>query len=315
MQTRTEPKMCLLGTSTLVPNPQQPRRIFDHDALLGLGNSMKESGQIHPLIVDDVGNGTYIVVDGERRWRAAELVGITELMAIIRQLGEQNADTRHLIEALVTSTQREELSPVEFARACGKLREMGLTNRAIADKIGTYTERIRMALRLLDLDEELLQLVDTGKLPKDPRVVDALLSIEDSNIRVKLGAKLARSGIGIVAIVNACKRLNESLQNQTKAQMEDVPALALAKRAVHRTDNKATAKWEVVRAASKGMCDACDANPRAPGAPEPAWWLITQSASSTCKECSMRKSAVNKDLSICKECPAVALLQRLAVAA
>ena len=315
MQTKTEPKMCLLGTSALVPNPQQPRRIFDHDALLGLGNSMKESGQIHPLIVDDVGDGTYIVVDGERRWRAAELVGIPELMAVIRHPVEQNADARQLVEALVTSTQREELSPVEFARACGKLRKMGLTNRAIADKIGTYTERIRMSLRLLDLNEELLQLVDTGKLPKDPRVVDALLSIEDSNIRVKLGAKLARSGIGIVAIVNACKRLNESLQNQTKAQTEDVPALALAKRAVHRTDNKATAKWEVVRSAAKGMCDACDANPRTPGAPEPAWWLITQATVSTCKECSMRKSAVNKDLSICKECPAVALLQRLAVAA
>jgi len=315
MQTKTKPKMCLLGTSTLVPNPQQPRRIFDHDALLGLGNSMKESGQIHPLIVDDVGDDTYIVVDGERRWRAAELVGIDELMAVIRHPVEQNADARQLVEALVTSTQREELSPVEFARACGKLREMGLTNRAIADKIGTYTERIRMALRLLDLDEELLQLVDTGKLPKDPRVVDALLSIEDSEIRVKLGAKLARSGIGIVAIVNACKRLNESLQNQTKAQMEDVPALALAKRAVYRTDGKATAKWEVVRAATKGMCDACDANPRIPAAPEPAWWLITQATVGTCKECSMRKSAVNKDLSICKECPAVALLQRLAVAA
>jgi len=315
MQTKTKPKMCLLGTSTLVPNPQQPRRIFDHDALLGLGNSMKESGQIHPLIVDDVGDDTYIVVDGERRWRAAELVGIDELMAVIRHPVEQNADARQLVEALVTSTQREELSPVEFARACGKLREMGLTNRAIADKIGTYTERIRMALRLLDLDEELLQLVDTGKLPKDPRVVDALLSIEDSEIRVKLGAKLARSGIGIVAIVNACKRLNESLQNQTKAQMEDVPALALAKRAVYRTDGKATAKWEVVRAATKGMCDACDANPRIPAAPEPAWWLITQATVGTCKEFSMRKSAVNKDLSICKECPAVALLQRLAVAA
>ncbi len=307
--------MCLLGTSALVPNPQQPRRIFDHDALLGLGNSMKESGQIHPLIVDDVGDGTYIVVDGERRWRAAELVGIPELMAVIRHPVEQNADARQLVEALVTSTQREELSPVEFARACGKLRKMGLTNRAIADKIGTYTERIRMSLRLLDLNEELLQLVDTGKLPKDPRVVDALLSIEDSNIRVKLGAKLARSGIGIVAIVNACKRLNESLQNQTKAQMEDVPALALAKRAVYRTDGKATAKWDVVRAATKGMCDACDANPRIPAAPEPAWWLITQATVGTCKECSMRKSAVNRDLSICKECPAVALLQRLAVAA
>ena len=307
--------MCLLGTSALVPNPQQPRRIFDHDALLGLGNSMKESGQIHPLIVDDVGDGTYIVVDGERRWRAAELVGIPELMAVIRHPVEQNADARQLVEALVTSTQREELSPVEFARAYGKLRKMGLTNRAIADKIGTYTERIRMSLRLLDLNEELLQLVDTGKLPKDPRVVDALLSIEDSNIRVKLGAKLARSGIGIVAIVNACKRLNESLQNQTKAQMEDVPALALAKRAVYRTDGKATAKWDVVRAATKGMCDACDANPRIPAAPEPAWWLITQATVGTCKECSMRKSAVNRDLSICKECPAVALLQRLAVAA
>ena len=104
MQTKTEPEMRLLATSMLVPNPQQPRKIFDRDALLGLGSSMKESGQVHPLIVDDAGNGTYIVVDGERRWRAAELVGIPELMAIIRQLGEQNADTRHLIEALVTST-------------------------------------------------------------------------------------------------------------------------------------------------------------------------------------------------------------------
>ena len=105
-------------------------------------------------------------------------------MQVLRQLGEQNADTRHLIEALVTSTQREGLSPVEFARACGKLKSMGLSNRSIADKIGTYTERVRIALRLLELDEELLVLVDAGKLPKDPRVVDALLSIEDRETRV-----------------------------------------------------------------------------------------------------------------------------------
>ena len=117
MQTKTEPEMRLLATSMLVPNPQQPRKIFDRDALLGLGSSMKESGQVHPLIVDDAGNGTYIVVDGERRWRAAELVGITELMAIIRQLGEQNADTRHLIEALVA--RRENLLHV-WARYSGQ---------------------------------------------------------------------------------------------------------------------------------------------------------------------------------------------------
>ncbi len=65
--------MCLLGTSALVPNPQQPRRIFDHDALLGLGNSMKESGQIHPLIVDDVGDGTYIPIESSRNGRRSEM--------------------------------------------------------------------------------------------------------------------------------------------------------------------------------------------------------------------------------------------------
>lgn len=299
-----------INLSDLRPNPRQPRKFFDPEELAGLGKSIQEGTQLHPIAVEDNGDGTYNVIDGERRWRAMELIKRTEIEAIVRpSLGTD--DDERLIQAVVANLQRADLGPVEFARACGQLRDMGYSNRAIADRFGCYPEKIRTALKILDLDEELIALVGTGDLPKDPRVIDALLSIQNREARIRLGTRIARPGVGIKAIVNACARLNESLLQKTQSATSSAPAVALTQRADYKSQNTPT-PWPTVRAAVKGMCDQCDANPRLPSAPEPAWSFITQAAEVTCNTCNMRTMPINNGLSICKECPAVDLLRRLA---
>lgn len=294
----------LIKLNNLRPNPRQPRKIFDPVELAGLGQTIASGGQLHPIAVEDNGDGTYNVIDGERRWRAMELIKRTEIEAIIRpSLGTDDAE--RLIQAVVANVQRAELNPVEFTRACGELRQMGYNNRQIADRFGCYPEKIRTSLKILDLDEELIALIETGDLPKDPRVIDALLSVQDRDTRIRLGTRIARPGIGIKAIVNACARLNESLLQKAQAATHSAPAIALAPRADYKSHDTPT-PWPTVRAAAKGMCDQCDANPHLPAAPEPAWSLITQAAEATCNACNIR------GLSICKECPAVDLLRRLA---
>lgn len=296
--------------SNLRPNPRQPRKLFDPDELAGLGKSIQEGTQLHPIVVEDNGNGTYNVIDGERRWRAMELIKRTEIEAIVRpSLGTD--DDERLIQAVVANLQRADLGPVEFARACGQLRDMGYSNRAIADRFGCYPEKIRTALKILDLDEELIALVETGNLPKDPRAIDALLSIQNREARIRLGTRIARPGVGIKAIVNACARLNDNLQQKAQSTTSSAPSIALAPRADYKSQSTPT-PWPTVRAAAKGMCDQCDANPHNPSAPEPAWAFIAQSAEATCNACNMRTMPINNNLSICKECPAVDLLRRLA---
>lgn len=309
---QNQPSLQQIPLATLRRNPQQQREDFDADELLDLGNSIKNSGLRTPIHVEDAGDGTYIVRDGERRWRASEMVGLSHINAIVRPMSIGDASQDRLLEVLITATQRKDLNPVEFARGCGELRKLGLNNTQIADRIGVRAGKVAAALEMLQLDNEILHLIADASIHRSERVVRALLSVENKEARIKLAMRAANARMSINAIESACAKLNEALpQQQPKPPASHAPSITLAPR---RGNGNDTARWAAVRAAAQGSCDHCDNNPRLPGAPEPAWWLIMQKATDTCNACSLRPDAIKRGLSICNECPAVDLLQRLASA-
>ena len=162
-------KIFLIETDKIKPNPNQPRHVFSQENLQELANSIREYGIIEPLVVTkiekEVETGTqveYQLVAGERRWRAAKLLGLPTVPAIIKKPIEES---RKLELALVENIQREDLSPIAQAKAFSRLiKEFNLTQQSLALKIGKSREVIANALRLLQLPLEAQKLIDEGKL-------------------------------------------------------------------------------------------------------------------------------------------------------
>ena len=143
------------------PNPRQPRTSFDDDALQGLASSVRERGVLQPILVRPVAGGRYELIAGERRWRAAQLAELSEVPALVRDRDDAEA----LEVALVENMAREDLNPVEEARACAALvEELGLTREDVGRRVGRSRVAVSNLLRLLDLPDEVLALLERGDL-------------------------------------------------------------------------------------------------------------------------------------------------------
>ena len=149
-----------LPVDAVRPNPHQPRRRFDEAALEELAASIRQHGLVQPIIVTPAGDG-YVLVAGERRWRAARLAGLTEVPALVRDL-----DPLAMTEvALIENLQREDLTPIEEAYAFQTLQEeFGLTQEEIARRVGKSRSQVANTLRLLALDPQVQRMVDAGEL-------------------------------------------------------------------------------------------------------------------------------------------------------
>jgi ParB family chromosome partitioning protein len=143
----------------IAPNPRQPRTGFDDDALQALGASIKERGVLQPVLVRPVAGGTYELIAGERRWRAARLAGLDEVPALVRD----RDDAQALEVALIENMAREDLNPVDEARACAALvEELGLTREDVGRRVGRSRVSVSNLIRLLDLPDEALSLLERG---------------------------------------------------------------------------------------------------------------------------------------------------------
>ena len=150
-----------LALSDIYPNPDQPRKIFDEGALLDLTNSIKEHGVISPIVVNRNLDGTYMIIAGERRYRAAKNAGLETIPAVVKEYDQRKIQEISLIENL----QREDLNPIEAA--CGMKRLMedfSLTQEVLAERLGKSRPAIANTLRLLTLSDEVISLVREGKL-------------------------------------------------------------------------------------------------------------------------------------------------------
>ncbi len=149
-----------ISLSELFPNPDQPRKAFDENAMNDLTNSVREHGVITPLVVTRR-EGGYMIIAGERRFRAAKAAGLDKVPVVVRDYSEKEIQEISLIENL----QREDLNPIEAAYGMKKLmEEFSLTQEVLAERLGKSRPAIANTLRLLSLSEEVIALVRTGKI-------------------------------------------------------------------------------------------------------------------------------------------------------
>jgi ParB family chromosome partitioning protein len=180
------PEFRQVPVELVAPNPRQPRRSFDEDALVALAESLKDRGVLQPVLVRPVAGGTYELIAGERRWRAARLAGLETVPAVVRP----DDDAASLELALIENMAREDLNPVEEARACAALvEELGLTREEVGRRVGRSRVSVSNLLRLLDLPDDVLALLEDGSLSEGHG--RALLMARDHDDR----RRLARSAV------------------------------------------------------------------------------------------------------------------------
>ena len=150
-----------LRISDIEPNRDQPRKVFDEDALQSLANSIEQHGLIQPLLVEPLENGRYRIIAGERRWRACRIAGVEEVPVVIRSLTKQ----QNMEIALIENLQREDLNPVEEALGYKSLQDVyHMTQEEIAKSVGKSRPAVANALRLLSLPEQIMDFVASGEL-------------------------------------------------------------------------------------------------------------------------------------------------------
>lgn len=178
-----------LPVSLIKPNPDQPRTSFDAEALAALAASIEASGVVQPLLVRPVADGSYELVAGERRWRAARQAGLEKVPAVVREQAEPDRLQAALIENMV----REDLNPVEEAKACAALVEdLGLTKEELARRVGRSRPAVSNLIRLLELPDEALEMLQTGALSEGHG--RALLAAEGNDARRRLARDAVAGG-------------------------------------------------------------------------------------------------------------------------
>jgi ParB family chromosome partitioning protein len=178
-----------LPIELIAPNPTQPRRRFDEDALQALADSLSERGVLQPVLVRPKAGGTYEIVAGERRWRAAQIAGMETVPALVR--AREDAEAIEL--ALIENMAREDLSPIEEARACAALvEELGLTREEVGRRVGRSRVAVSNLVRLLDLPDDVIELLQAGTLSEGHG--RALLLAEDHAARTGLARTAVQEG-------------------------------------------------------------------------------------------------------------------------
>lgn len=205
-------------------NPNQPRKNFDEKALKELAQSIKTNGVIQPIIVTKKGD-RYIIIAGERRWRASQLAGLKTVPCIVR-----NYTDREICEiAIIENLQREDLNPIESARAIKQLIEtFDLTQEVVADRIGKSRPAVANTLRLLTLTPEVVNMIEAGKLSAGH--ARCLISVEDPKIQVELALKACDNKISVRELEKYIKQLSKGNNGKKQAEPQSLELKDFAKK-------------------------------------------------------------------------------------
>jgi len=181
-----------LDIDRIFPGEQQPRRTFRDEPLKELAASIKEKGVLQPVIVSRVGDGTFRLVTGERRWRATALAGLKKIPALIKNVASRDS----LEIALIENIQREDLNPMETAEAFSKLiTDFNLTQEDLSDKVGKDRATIANYLRLLKLPEEIKTLIYNGSLGTGH--AKAILAVDGKVNQIEVARKIIKRGLSV----------------------------------------------------------------------------------------------------------------------
>jgi ParB family chromosome partitioning protein len=184
-----------IPVTSISPNPRQPRRTFDEEALEELADSIREVGLLQPVVVRAAGGGQYELIMGERRWRASQRAGLVEIAAIVRD----TPDTDLLRDALIENLHRQQLDPLEEAAAYQQLLDdFGATHEQLAQRIGRSRPHISNTLRLLNLPPAVQKRVAAGVLSAGH--ARALLSLNDPAAQDRLAHRIVAEGLSVRAV-------------------------------------------------------------------------------------------------------------------
>ena len=186
------------------PNPNQPRREFDHQALQDLSDSIRQIGLVQPITIRDMQDGTYIIIAGERRWRASQMAGLTSIPAYIRTVDDENM----MEMALVENIQREDLNPMEIALAYQHLLEQyDMTQERLSERVGKSRSAVTNYLRLLKLPGNIQVALENKEL--DMGHARALLSLNDPTLQNQVFQAIKKEDLSVRAVEQMVKELQE----------------------------------------------------------------------------------------------------------
>ena len=207
MQPSTQQSPLLLPLQKIEPNRLQPRKSFNEEELAALADSIRQHVVIQPLTVRLLDTGYYQIIAGERRWRAARMAGLREVPVVIIEADDKKAMELALIENL----QRADLTPIEEARGYQQLiGEYGLTQEQVADRVSKSRPAVANAMRLLSLPDELLSMVESGKLTAGH--ARALLSIKDERQQLAVARKVVNLQLSVRQTEAMCKKLLKAVK-------------------------------------------------------------------------------------------------------
>jgi ParB family chromosome partitioning protein len=216
-----EPELLHLPIEAIHPNPRQPRRRFEPEATSGLAASIRSQGVLQPVVVRPRGEGGYELIAGERRWRAAREAGVPTLPAVVRRADDRET----LLLGLVENVAREDLSPIEEARAYASLiDEFELALGEVAERVGRSKAGVSNRLRLLELPDEVLWMVARGELTEGHG--RAVLALPDQAARRRLARRIVRDGLSVRAAERAAQEGGAARRPRRASTTAVDPALA-----------------------------------------------------------------------------------------
>ncbi len=196
--------ICEIPVGQITPNPNQPRREFDPVALKELSDSIKELGIVQPITLRDQGDGTYLIIAGERRWRASQMAGLQTIPAYVRTVDDENM----MEMALIENIQREDLNALEIALAYQHLLEQyNLTQERLSERVGKNRSTITNYLRLLKLPATIQMGLKDRRLEMGH--ARALLAIDDPKLQIRVYNEIAAQGLSVHKVEELVKELSE----------------------------------------------------------------------------------------------------------
>ena len=268
----------------VVRNPEQPRKIFDPVELQELSDSIRVHGVIQPIVVEACADD-YMLHDGERRLRAAQMAGLKRIPAIVTPPLNGTGPRERLERALVSNVQRAEMHPIEEGLAYQRLiTEFGYGIKDAARSTGKHYSRVHYCLSLLQLEPEIQQLMLERKLPCEQKALTALLSVPAGKERIQLAAALAQRNATGKMIILACHRYLMAKGSLRRQNAKGSPAVKMARANYPEWD----ALYQLGRV--------------------PPWPVVTEAVMATCDDCPVRNVA--SDFT-CKDCGLVTGLQKM----
>ena len=215
-----DPQLIEVAVELIHPSPRQARRRFEQEATAGLAESIRAQGLVQPVVLRPRAGGGYELIAGERRWRAARQAGMAALPAVVREADDREA----LLLGLVENVAREQLSPVEEARAYAVLLdEFELSLGEVCEQVGKSKPTVSNRLRLLELPDDVLAMLDRGELTEGH--ARTVLAVPGNDGRLRLARQIVRHGLSVRAAERAARWAGARTKPRRKGMLVD-PALA-----------------------------------------------------------------------------------------